>query len=86
MTILDSKGRPARAELEDEKFTKELLRIMDHHKVGPLLMAYYIKGQDVESVKTFAFLGPEHLRWADAAWQKLRLFVSEMVVKRDLKN
>ena len=66
-------------EQQDEKFRKELTRMAEMNKVGVMIVTY-VRFSDPKKVNTM-IVGQPSAKFLDAAWQRLRLFASDLITK-----
>lgn len=66
-------------EQRDEKFRKILTAICEEHRVGTMV-CLYVNYSEPRKGKIM-IVGQPSAGWLDAAWQRLRLFASDLISK-----
>ena len=76
-----SKGAPE--ENKDQKLRKILTQVCEQNRVGTMIVMY-VNRDDARNGKMM-IIGQPSAKWLDVAWQRLRLFASDLISSGKVK-
>jgi hypothetical protein len=74
---------PNQDEMNDQGFRKGLENLVQRHRVGTVIVMY-VNFADPQKGKVMV-IGQPSAAWLNASWQRLRLFISDLITTGKVK-